>query len=185
MEINFGIGTIVGLIVFSILLTFFLNKKYDIIKSWVSIIKKHPLFILIFFPAILTYFFVCGAISIFALYIYNLIVLTDYSESTFLLMENCVEFVCSFILPFLYFMFLKKHKFPVFWIFIITVVHAIVAGYRDAKFIRYSENDHESGPIILEHFEFFDAMFPLLALALFLVLNRKMFFPQNSTIVTS
>lgn len=137
------------------------------------LIKKHPLVFLILFPPIITYFFICGAISAVTFGLYATIRTTEnFIETEFLLLENSIEYICSFAMPFIYFLILKKNKFPPFWFFIITTMHIIFAGYRDPKLIIKPLGGLESGPIILESFEFFDGLFPLLSLLLFLFLFK-------------
>lgn len=173
LNINFGIPSISIITISIILLAFILNKKFDLFNTWIMLIKKYPLVFLILFPPIATYIFICGAISALAFGLYFKIrPFENFMESEFLLMENSIEYICSFVMPFIYFLILKKNDFPFFWIFLITVMHMVFAGYRDPKLITNSSGNPESGPIILESFEFFDALFPLLSLLLFLFLFR-------------
>jgi hypothetical protein len=181
MNINFGLEMIVIVIIVLLALGYFLNKKFHILNEWMITIKKFPLFFLLFFPPIFTYLFVCGAFSALAVGVYTSIKGENgFDNNEFLLMENCIEFLCSFGMTFLYFLILKKQDFPKFWFIVITIIHMVAAGYRDAKLISYSDGK-ESGPIILKNFEYVDAFFPLLSLLFFMFIFRKSFKFKLST----
>ena len=97
----------------------------------------------------------------------------------FLMTEKIVEYLCSFLMPLLYFRICTKRGFPEFWIYVITITHMLVAGYRDAKFIyepsktKAGEMAFESGPQILHDIQILDAAIPLVALLIFLFLLKK------------
>ena len=174
MNTSFNLNIPFFIVAVALFVTFLLlKKKYDFGGTWMKLIKKAAPFWLTFFPAFITYFFVCGSVS--ALMVISYVGIKgkeNFNGDEFLLLENLVEFSCSLIMPFIYFRILKKHSFHVFWMCIITLVHAIVAGYRDAKLIYLDPltnngNTFQSGPLILNHFEYVDALFPILSFGIF------------------
>lgn len=178
-------------VVVAVLLLVFilLNKKYDFFEIWMRTIEKFAPFWLTFFPAFITYFFVCGSASALMVYAYVGINGKDNIDSEqFLMLENIVEFACSLVMPFIYFVILKKRNFHIFWMIIITIVHVLVAGYRDAKLILKDPLTHEgktfeSGPIILNHFEFVDGLMPVISLIIFLAFfNKKQVLEPEATV---
>src|ERR1700741_814393 len=171
-----------------LLIVFFLvNKKYDFLSTWMKTIEKFAPFWLTFFPAFITYFCVCGTVSALGVGIYVAINgKQNIDRDSFLLMENCIEFICSLVMPCIYFIVLKKKNFHFVWNILITIVHILVAGYRDAKLILLEDDDEdgktfESGPIILDHFEYLDGLMPVISLVIFLILFNKKQTPEPVT----
>lgn len=174
MNTSFSLDIPFFIIAIALFITFLLlRKKYDFGGTWMNLIKKWAPFWLSFFPAFITYFFVCGSVSALAFISYSAVVgKENFNRDNFLLIENIVEFTCSLIMPYIYFKILKKQGFHLFWMGIITVVHMLVAGYRDAKLIyldplTHDGNSVQSGPIILSQFEYLDAVFPLISFLVF------------------
>lgn len=171
-------------IIAALLLFFLLNRKYKFLLVWIETIKRFAPLWLIFFPAFITYFFVCGSFSALTVVIYTAVIgKANFNATEFLLIEKSVEYLCSFIMPIIYFRILEKNNFPNFWPSIITAVHMLVAGYRDAKFIKKEptpgkESLFESGPQILQNIELIDALIPLISLMCFYLIfyNKK---PKN------
>ncbi len=163
----------------TILLAYFLNRKYKLYDTWIATIKKLAPLFLIFFPAFITYFLVCGTFSALVVAIYTYVIGRDHIVvEEFLMYEKAVEYTCSFLIPLLYFKILSKQNFPSFWAYIITLVHMLVAGYRDAKLIYTpavgdAKAQFESGPKILMEIQWMDAMIPLLSFLLFYFLLRN------------
>ncbi|MGL4596134.1 MAG: hypothetical protein ACRCYO_01320, partial [Bacteroidia bacterium] len=117
-------------------LVFFINRQYKLGATWIATIRKLAPLWLVFFPAILTYFFICGALSATMVIAYTSIRgKAHFDPDEFLFYEKLVEYACSFFMPLLYFRILHKHGFPFFWLPVIASIHALVAGYRDAKFL--------------------------------------------------
>jgi hypothetical protein len=168
-----------------IVLFFILNKKFRFMQTWMNTIEKFAPYWLTFFPAFITYFCVCGTLSAFGVYTYvGIVGKENMDRDSFLLMENCIEFTCSLVMPCIYFIVLKKRNFHWLWLGIITVVHVLAAGYRDAKFILLKNDGEdgktfESGPIILDHFEYLDGLMPVISLLIFLIFFNKKQNPQT------
>jgi hypothetical protein len=163
-----------------IIIFFLLNRKYNFSETWIRTIEKFAPYWLTFFPAFITYFCVCGTLSAFAVLAYSGIVggKDNFERDSFLMMENGVEFTCSLVMPCIYFIVLKRNNFHWLWMGIITVVHVLAAGYRDAKLILLENDDEdgktfESGPIILDHFEYLDGLVPVISLLIFLFFFNK------------
>ncbi len=182
MNTSFSLDIPFFIVAVALLVTFLLlKKKYDFSGTWMRLIKKFAPFWLTFFPAFITYFFVCGSASALMFIGYRGITgKENFNRDHFLILENLVEFSCSLIMPFIYFKILKKYSFHLFWMMIITLVHSIVAGYRDAKLIyldplTHDGNTVQSGPLILDHFEYLDAIFPIISFVIFyfLVYRKK------------
>jgi hypothetical protein len=182
IAINFELIFLIS-IPLMLILVYFINKKFRIFDTWISTIKKTGPLFLIFFPVCFTYLFVCGAFSAVMVLVYTSIRGKDHMvREEFLLIEDIVEFLCSFLVPLFYYRILTKRGFPVFWTFIIAATHILAAGYRDAKYIYTpaagAEKSHfESGPIILEHMQLLDASIPLIGLLLFLFFFKKRWEP--------
>ena len=169
---------LIGGIIF-LLLSLILNRKFQFYKTWVRTIKKLAPLYLVFFPPIITYLIVCGTLSISTVGIYKYVIgdLENFNPDLFIKLEKGVEYSCSFFMPILYFIFLKKEKFPSFWgwTIIITITHILTAGYRDAKLIFDPLNPtfFKTGPKILENMDFIDSIIPLLSLAFFYFFLEK------------
>jgi hypothetical protein len=102
----------------------------------------------------------------------------NLDRDSFLLIEDGVEFICSFFMCLLYYRILTRNKFPFFWNIFITLTHMLAAGYRDAKYIyepavNGGESRFESGPIILHEIQLLDAAIPLLAFLIFIFVLKK------------
>lgn len=179
MKINFDLLFLISIPI-TLVLVYFVNRKFRIFDTWISTIKKlGPLF-MTFFPVSFTYFFVCGSFSAVMVGIYILIRgKENMDRDEFLTMEKIVEYLCSFLMPLLYFRICTKRGFSEFWIYIITITHMLAAGYRDAKFIyepsttKPGEMQFESGPQILHDIQIIDAVIPLIALLVFLFILRN------------
>lgn len=178
MKINFDLIFLLAIPV-TLVLVYFVNRKFRIFDTWMSTIKKlGPLF-MTFFPVSFTYFFVCGSLSAVMVLIYTSIKGRDNMDGEeFLMTEKVVEYLCSFLMPLVYFRIITKRGFPEFWIYIITITHMLAAGYRDAKFIykptvAAGEMQFESGPQILHDIQILDAAISLIALLVFLFILKK------------
>ena len=162
-----------------IILIIIVNRKFHPYDLWITAIKKFAPLFLIFFPAFITYFIVCGTLSATAVGIYSLVRGKDnFNGDEFLFIEKCVEYACGFGMLLVYFRILSKQNFPSFWAIIITLVHMLVAGYRDAKLIYLTpkpgnDSHFESGPMILQNIQWLDAVIPLLSFLLFYFVFRK------------
>jgi hypothetical protein len=167
-----------------------LNRRYQFIEIWIKTIKRYAPLWLVFFPAMITYFFVCGSLSALVVVIYSNVTEHDGIDGeAFLLFEKGVEYLCSFFMPLLYFRLLEKHKFQSYWALIITVVHMLAAGYRDAKLVilepsTTSTAHFESGPKILTEIQLLDALIPLVSYLVFLLLFQRKN-QKNSSIATT
>ncbi len=157
-----------------------LNRKFGIYHSWIHLIKKFPPMFLVIFPPIITYFIVCGSLSMTTVELYDLYIggLENFNPDTFIRLEKGVEYACSFLVPMVYFSILLKQKFKNFWFWsgVITLTHMLSAGYRDPKleFDVANPTYRETGPQLLSNFEVLDGIFPLLALIVFyLVFYRR------------
>jgi hypothetical protein len=164
MQFNLIVPLIVGAI--WLLLFFILNRWFQLADEWIKIIKKVTPLWLVFFPACITYFIVCGSISA------GVNSYLDVPDNIKLMTLHNVEYFCSFVMPFLYFLLLEKYNFNKTWGIIITIVHMLFAGYRDAKWNVHEVVDSvthitvktvETGPKILDTFQYSDAIFPMLS----------------------
>ena len=81
---------VAGIIAIALFITFLLlRKKYDFGGTWMNLIKKWAPFWLSFFPAFITYFFVCGSVSALAFISYSAVVgKENFNRDNFLLMEK-------------------------------------------------------------------------------------------------
>ncbi len=185
IEINFELLFLVSIPVM-IILAIVAQKKFRIFDAWVELIKKTGPLFLVFFPVIFTYLFVCGAISAVMVMVYTSLMGKDNMDrDSFLLMEDCVEFLCSFLVPLLYYKIITKREIPFFWTILITLTHTLVAGYRDAKYIyepatKAGKSHFESGPIILSEIQWLDASIPLIAFLVFLFVLKKRWEVNNT-----
>jgi hypothetical protein len=178
IEINFELIFLIGIPI-AIALVYLAQRKYHIFETWIDLIKKTGPLFLIFFPVIFTYLFVCGSFSAITVLFFHL----SYGEEqidrhSFLMAEDCVEFICGFLMCLLYYRILTKNNFPFFWTVLIVITHMLAAGYRDAKYIyepaiNGSKPRFESGPIILSEIQLLDAAIPLLAFLVFLFVMKK------------
>jgi len=179
MKINFDLIFLIAIPI-TLVLVYFVNRKFRIFDTWVKTIKKlGPLFMTLF-PVSFTYFFVCGSLSAVMVLIYITIRgKNNMDRDEFLMTEKVVEYLCSFLMPLLYFRIITKRGFPGFWIYVITITHMLAAGYRDAKFIytpsttKPGEMQFESGPQILHDIQILDAFIPLIALLIFFFFLKK------------
>lgn len=185
IEINFELLFLFSIPVM-IILAIVAQKKFRIFDTWIELIKKTGPLFLVFFPVMFTYLFVCGALSAIMVLVYTLVIGKDNMDrDSFLLMEDCVEFLCSFLVPLLYYRIITKRGIPFFWTILITLTHMLVAGYRDAKYIyepatEAGESHFESGPIILSDIQWLDASIPLIAFLVFLFILKKRWEANNT-----
>jgi hypothetical protein len=162
-----------------LILVFLANRKFRIFDAWINLIKKTGPLFLTFFPISFTYFFVCGSLSAIMVLIYVGIRGKDHLDrNEFIVLEDGVEFLCSFLMCVVYFYIITKRKFPFFWTILITLTHMLAAGYRDAKFIytpatAAAKSHFESGPIILSEIQWLDAAIPLIAFLVFFFFLKK------------
>lgn len=179
MKINFDLIFLLAIPV-TLVLVYFVNRQFRIFDTWIKTIKKFGPLFMTFFPVGFTYFFVCGSLSAVMVLIYTSIRgKNNMNGDEFLMSEKIVEYLCSFLMPLVYFRIITKRGFPEFWIYIITITHMLAAGYRDAKFIykpsleKVGEMQFESGPQILHDIQLLDAAIPLIALLVFLLFLKK------------
>ncbi len=178
IAINFELLFLISIPV-ALILVYFANKKFRIFDTWIETIRKTGPLFLAFFPVCFTYLFVCGAFSAIMVLVYTSIYGKDNMDRDgFLLVEDCVEYLCSFLVPLLYYKILTKRGFPFFWTILIAITHILVAGYRDAKYIyepatEAAKSRFESGPIILEHIQLLDASIPLIGFLIFFFFLKK------------
>lgn len=134
-----------------------------------------PLFTVVVSPVI-TYFYLCGSLSsLTASLICGSGSGEPLSQGLFLGSMKAVEWSCSFIAPFVFSAYLMSLRVPLQCCFVLTLSHALVAGYRTAKYIHKESglsSTIESGPTILGSFEIIDGMVPLAAFAAFVLLYR-------------
>jgi hypothetical protein len=137
-----------------------------------------PLFTVIVSP-LLTYFCICGALSSITA------TLLSWgsggkpaSAGIFLGTMKLLEWLCSFIGPFVFSVFLLRLRLPLQCCLVLALSHALVAGYRTAKYIVTRSDDGlivriESGPRILDRFDLVDGLVPLAAFAAVVLWHRR------------
>jgi hypothetical protein len=136
-----------------------------------------PLFTVLVSPVI-TYFYLCGSLSaITASLIHSGGSGEPVPKEFFLGMMKAVEWFCSFISPLVLSDYLVRIRLSFSHCFVLALSHALVAGYRTAKYT-YTEiglSQHfVSGPKVLEQFEMIDGLVPIAAFAAFVFWhNRK------------
>lgn len=178
MSINFELIFLLSIPI-TLVLVYFVNRKFRIFDTWIETIRKTAPLFLTFFPVLFTYLIVCGSCSAVTVLIYVTVYGKDQIDrDSFLLIEDCVEFACGFLMCLLYYRILTKNKFPFFWSILITLTHMLAAGYRDAKYIyepavNGGKSHFESGPIILHEIQLLDAAIPLIAFLIFLFFLKK------------
>lgn len=135
-----------------------------------------PLFTVVVSPLI-TYFYLCGSLSSLTA---SLILSSGsggpVSQGFFLGSMKAVEWSCSFISPLALSAYLVRIRLSLSHCFVLALSHALVAGYRTAKYT-YTEiglSRHiGSGPKLLEHFEVTDGLVPIAAFAAFVFWHHR------------
>jgi hypothetical protein len=176
VEIQFGIGAVlVGLVagVGYVVLIVLLNRKYQTLDTWASLIRRWAFLFVPTVPTFTTYFVVCGSLSALTAVVHGALSHEPQNIPNELTQSLChgVEFLCSFILPLLYFKILEKLRLAHSWSLILTAMHMLTAGYRDAKLLL---DQHETGPEIVSRFGVVDAFVPLAAYFFFYFIWPKL-----------
>lgn len=135
-----------------------------------------PLFTVVVSPVI-TYFCLCGSFSSLT----SCLILSSgfggpVSKGVFLGSMKAVEWTCSFIAPFVFSAYLVTLRLPLRCCFMLTLSHALVAGYRTAKYIHTESglsSTIRSGPQIVESFDIVDGLVPIAAFAVFLFWHHR------------
>lgn len=135
-----------------------------------------PLFTVLVSP-VLTYFYLCGCLSsITASLILSSSAGGQVSQDFFLGSMKLVEWSCSSIAPFFFSAYLLSLQLPLRCCWILTLSHALVAGYRSAKYLHTESGLSStiySGPAILGKFDIADGLVPIAAFAVFVFWHHR------------
>ena len=156
--------TIVGavLVVAFVVAFRLLNRRYALASLAKSVVSRFAPGFLIIAPPIITYGFVCGALSFGFVSLCLLFDerITDW-VAFFRPIFKGLEYLCGVGCGYLWLRFAAWLGLRWPWYLFILASHGLVAGYREARFDYGSRG---MGPTVTEHFVFLDALVPFLAL---------------------
>jgi len=139
-----------------------LDRRHALASLAKSVVSRFAPGFLIIAPPIITYGFVCGALSLgFGLICLLFDERISNPEAFFRPIFKGFEYLCGVGCGYLWLRFTAWMGLRWPWYLFILASHGLVAGYREARF---DYGGRGMGPTVTEHFVLLDALVPLLAL---------------------
>lgn len=148
-----------------------LNRRHALASIVRGVVSRFAPGFLIIAPPIITYGFVCGALSFgFGLFSSLFAERITNSEAFFRPIFKGFEYLSGVGCGYLWLRFAAWLGLRWPWYLFILASHVLVAGYREARF---DDGGRGMGPTVTEHFVLLDALVPLLALVPYYVFHAR------------